>query len=119
MVLSFNILIPRAVCPLLSRIFGFAPIESKKAEEITQLYPQAYLYPVSHDYWKISAAWLIRQNDWVGKRYGAVGVHSRQPLVLVNYGGATGKEILDLAHKISDSVYKKFNIKLEPEVNIV
>jgi len=48
-----------------------------------------------------------------------VGVHSQQPLVIVNYGGATGKEILNFARKIIESVNNQFGIELEPEVNII
>jgi UDP-N-acetylmuramate dehydrogenase len=94
-------------------------IETAKSKEISHLYQQAPLYPISREYWRISAAWLIDQCGWRGKRIGNVGAHHRQPLVIVNYGGATGKEILDFAGQIFDSVVDKFGIRLEPEVNIV
>jgi UDP-N-acetylmuramate dehydrogenase len=70
------------------------------------------------DGYKIAAAWMIEQCGWKGKRSGDAGVHENQPLVLVNYGSATGKEILDLANRIIDSIERKFRIRLEPEVNI-
>ena len=96
-------------------------INNAKSEEISQYdtQGQALLYPASHGLWKISAAWLIRQCGWVGIRDGNVGIYKRQPLVIVNHGGATGKEILDFARKIIDSVNDKFGIALEPEVNMV
>ncbi len=68
---------------------------------------------------KIPTAWLIEKCGWKGKRVGNVGVHIKQSLVLVNYGGATGAEVLDLANKIIDSVDQKFGIKLTLEVNLI
>jgi len=94
-------------------------IDAGKMNEINQMYPQAPLHPVSHGTWKISAAWMIQQCGWKGVRVGNVGVHSLQPLVIVNYGGATGKEILNFARKIIESVNNQFGIELEPEVNII
>ena len=67
---------------------------------------------------KVPAAWLIEQAGWKGKTIDNVGVNPLQPLVLVNYGGGTGKEVKALAQQIIDSVYKMFKIQLEPEVNI-
>jgi len=68
---------------------------------------------------KLSAAWMIEQCGWKGKRIGNVGVHEAQPLVLVNNGNATGLEIINLSNDIRQLVSQKFGIMLEPEVNFV
>jgi len=94
-------------------------VDAEKLKDISHLYPQVPLYPVSHGIWKISAAWMIQQCGWKDVREGNVGTYMQQPLVIVNYGGATGKEILDFARKIIDSVNNRFSITLEPEVHCV
>ncbi|MCE7056121.1 UDP-N-acetylmuramate dehydrogenase [Algoriphagus sp. AGSA1] len=81
-------------------------------------YPLIPGYPLPHGV-KVPAAWLIEQCGWKGKRFGNVGVHSKQPLVLVNYGEGEGIEIKDLAEKIQQSVWEKFNVSIQPEVNFL
>ncbi|EPR69360.1 UDP-N-acetylmuramate dehydrogenase [Cyclobacterium qasimii] len=68
---------------------------------------------------KVPAAWLIENAGWKGKQVGEVGVHKRQPLVLVNYGNGKGEEILALSRQIQTEVHAKFGISLEREVNVV
>jgi len=91
----------------------------EKSQIIKQKDPKAPIYPASNGLFKISAAWLIRQCDWSNFREGNVGVHKQQPLVIVNYGNATGKEVIQLADRICSSVLEKFDIEMEKEVNIV
>jgi UDP-N-acetylmuramate dehydrogenase len=94
-------------------------IAPDKFNAIKQEYPSAPSYPATGGLIKIPAAWLIQTCGWKGKREGNVGTHESQPLVIVNYGGATGKEIIGFAQKIQDTVTQKFDIESEMEVNIV
>jgi UDP-N-acetylmuramate dehydrogenase len=75
-------------------------------------------YPHEEGQVKLAAGWLIEQCGWKGYRKGDAGVHQRQALVLVNYGHASGKDILDLGEAVTASVKKKFGVSLEKEVNI-
>lgn len=93
-------------------------IRSDQFARLKLQYPEIVSYADSNGV-KLAAAWLIEQCDWKGKRAGDAGVHPDQPLVLVNYGTATGQEILSLASMIRQSVLAKFGILLEPEVNIL
>jgi UDP-N-acetylmuramate dehydrogenase len=86
--------------------------------EIRREYPQAPGYDLPDQRVKIPAGWLIEQCGWKGKRVGNTGCYEKQALVLVNHGGATGSEALQLAQDIIASVKARFGVELEPEVNI-
>ena len=87
-------------------------------DSIKLKFPNVVAYPAGEDLMKLAAGWLIEQAGWKGKTYGNYGVHKNQALVLVNYGGASGKEIYDLSSRILDSIKEKFGVNLEREVNI-
>ena len=89
------------------------------AENIKKEYPEAAAYPVDNNSMKLAAGWLIDKAGWKGKTYGNYGVHPKQALVLVNYGGATGQNIYDLSTEILADINSKFGVELEREVNIV
>lgn len=76
-------------------------------------------YAISEEKYKIPAGWLVEKIGFKGKKMGAVGVHQKQALVLVNYGKGTGAEILFLAKKIQKCVLETFGIALEIEVNLL
>lgn len=78
-------------------------------------YPNLVAYPQAHGQVKLAAAWLIDQAGWKGFREGDAGVHRLQALVLVNYGQATGAQILDLARRIQEDVVERFGVLLEME----
>ncbi|MBP5338459.1 MAG: UDP-N-acetylmuramate dehydrogenase [Prevotella sp.] len=82
-------------------------------------YPQMPHYPLDDGREKIPAAWLIDQCGWKGRTLGRAGVHSRQALVLVNKGGATGADVVALCEAICHDVSQRFGIDLKPEVNII
>ena len=88
-------------------------------EELLSKYPSMPYYEVDVERVKIPAAWMIDQCGWKGKQLGRAGVHNKQALVLVNCGGATGKEIIALSEEIQRSVYDKFGVRIYPEVNFI
>jgi UDP-N-acetylmuramate dehydrogenase len=87
--------------------------------EVQEMYEDVPHYPASNGRVKLPAAWLIQQCGWKGQRFGNYGVHDRQALVLVNYGGASGQDIFNLSERIMDSVKLHFGISLEREVNVL
>lgn len=89
----------------------FAPILSN--------HPDVVYYPAGDGLVKLAAGWLIEQCGWKGKVVGNTGTWKNQALVLVNHGGATGQEVYNFSSQIIDSVYTKFGVTLQREVNII
>jgi UDP-N-acetylmuramate dehydrogenase len=94
-------------------------VSNKKAEALKNEFPGIPNYPQNNGTTKIAAGWLIEQCGFKGKTFGNYGIHKNQALVLVNYGGALGKDIYALSETIIDAVQQKFGILLEREVNIL
>ena len=94
-------------------------IPLQQYEQLKAQYPHIPSYPVTPETVKVPAGWLIEQCGWKGKVIENYGVHKNQALVLVNYGGANGGELRQLAYDIIASVEEKFGIRLHPEVNIL
>ncbi|MFL9830851.1 UDP-N-acetylmuramate dehydrogenase [Flavobacterium sp. ST-87] len=88
-------------------------------EAIHKKFPEMKFYEVSATEVKVPAGWLIEQVGFKGKRFGDAGIHKNQALVLVNYGNATGQEILAVSKDIQKTVLETFGIKIEAEVNVI
>ena len=88
-------------------------------EDLLKEYPDMPFYKVGADRVKIPAGWMIDRCGWKGKRLGNAGVHDKQALVLVNKGGATGRDILALCEVVRADVLSRFGISISPEVNII
>ena len=94
-------------------------IDAASFDALIKQYPTIPSFPSENNLVKIPAAWLIEQCGWKGKTLDNIGVHKHQALVLVNYGGGDGSKIWKLAMDIQSSVKEKFNILLQPEVNVI
>lgn len=95
-------------------------IPNAQFTELKSRFPDIIGYPdPGSGMTKLAAGWLIEQCGWKGYRRGDAGCHERQALVLVNYGGATGREIYDLSEDILRSVQQRFGVTVEREVNII
>lgn len=93
-------------------------IPTQSFQDLRGQFPDIIGYPTATSV-KVAAGWLIEQCGWKGKRFGDIGVHERQALVLVNYGNGHGSELKQLAEQIQASVEERFNIRLEAEVNMI
>ncbi len=93
-------------------------LNAKEFKEFISNFPEAVYFKVNDNSYKISAGWLIENIGFKGKRMGNVGCYEKQALILVNYGGSTGQDILYFSELIKENIYNKFNINLETEVII-
>ncbi len=94
-------------------------IPAGELETLQAQFPDIPSYPAPGGSRKIPAAWMIEQCGWKDRKHGRAGTYKHQPLVIVNHGGSSGREILELAQLISDEVENKFGIMLIPEVTIL
>ena len=94
-------------------------INTKEFEELKIEFPKMIGYKVSGKETKVAAGWLIDNAGLKGYRKGDAGVHKNQALVLVNYGNASGKDIINLSKMIQEKILDKYGIQVEPEVNIL
>jgi len=96
------------------------PVISKSVfQKLTEKFEDIPSYVVSDNEIKVPAGWLIEKAGFKGKRFDNYGVHKKQALVLVNYGGANGDDILKLSKLIQNTILRIFGIKIEAEVNII
>jgi UDP-N-acetylmuramate dehydrogenase len=94
-------------------------ISASLFQQLITAFPAIVHFPLADGQEKLAAGWLIEQAGFKGKRFGDAGIHKNQALVLVNYGNATGQEILNVSKEIQYTVFKIFGISIEAEVNII
>jgi UDP-N-acetylmuramate dehydrogenase len=94
-------------------------VTPEQCRDIINRDPEIVHYPMADGSFKLAAGWMIDACGWKGKSIGRAGVYTRQALVLVNHGGASGAEVVTLARAIQESVYGRFGIRLEPEPVVV
>ena len=94
-------------------------IPKDQYEKARALHPEMPHYVISETEVKVPAGWLIEKAGFKGKRFGDAGIHKNQALVLVNYGNATGQEILAVSQNIQATILREFGIAIESEVNVI
>jgi len=104
-----------AVLPNAGSFFKNPVVSKDQYASLKREHPVCPAYTQPDGRYKLAAGWLLEQAGWKGRRVGAVGMHARQALVLVNYGGATADDVLALAAQVRSSVQQRFGVVLEQE----
>ncbi|MDR0824143.1 MAG: UDP-N-acetylmuramate dehydrogenase [Prevotella sp.] len=106
------------VLPNAGSFFKNPYISKEHANKIMTDYPSLPAYPMKDGLIKTSAAFLIDNAGYKGKRVGNIGTYPNQPLIIVNYGSSDGNEIVRFMYEVQKTVKEIFDIELEPEVRI-
>ena len=106
------------ILPNAGSFFKNPTISQEKFNALKDNFPQIVSFSQENTI-KLSAAWLIEQCGFKGERYNCVGMHAKQALVMVNYGGATGEDVLNFANFVIEKVKEKFDVKLEIEAHLI
>lgn len=104
-----------AVKPNVGSFFKNPVVSQAQMQALREDYPKLVGYPQPDGRVKLAAGWLIDQCGFKGRRLGPMAVHDRQALVLVNEGGATADDVMNLASEIAGQVMAKFGVALEME----
>ena len=105
--------------PNVGSFFKNPVVTAAHAQQLQRAYPSIVSFAQADGQVKLAAGWLIEQAGWKGLRQGDAGVHAKQALVLVNYGAATGQQILQLAAAIQADIVQRFSVELEIEPNVI
>lgn len=94
-------------------------VSAELAQRLRATHADLVAYPQADGLVKLAAGWLIERAGWKGFREGDAGVHRLQALVLVNYGQASGQQLLALAQRIQADIAQRFAVALEIEPNVL
>ena len=106
------------ILPNAGSFFKNPTISQEQFEDLKQRFPQIVSFSQPNAV-KLSAAWLIEQCGFKGERYNHLGMHAKQALVMVNYGDATGEDVLNFANLVIEKVEEKFGVRLEIEAHLI
>ncbi|NJO88704.1 MAG: hypothetical protein HC831_06870 [Chloroflexia bacterium] len=107
------------ITPNAGSFFKNPVVDKEKFSALKEKYPEIIAYQTEDESFKIAAGWMIDYLGWKGKTHGGAAVHEKQALVLVNKNNATGKDVVELAKRIQQSVNEVFGVELEFEVNMI